>query len=252
MASEQKTAAPAIDGSVAIMEVLGRAPYPLQLSEICEQTGLASASAHRIIGAMLQHNLVAMAPGRRKTYIIGSRVFQLSSSILGRQPIVPYFNPIAEILKNEIHRTILLSLPVGNQVVIVAKHDAPASKPFNAYVGRTMPMHQSASGKAILAAQQPFPRMSYFANEGLIAEGDPLPPRMADDLERSARLGYAVTVNEIQQDVGCVAAPVLNLKGEPVAAISACFTGEMLTDQSARVYSKNIVQAARQLSSHII
>jgi len=253
MTEQDKTAAPAIDASVAILEVLSAASWPLQLSEICDRTGLAQASAHRIVNAMLHHRLIALAPGRRKTYVLGSRLFQLSSAIYARQPFVPHFYPIAEILKNEIHRSIFLSLPVGNQVVILARLDAPASQTFSAYVGRTMPMHLSASGKAILAARPLEDQLSYLRDEGLAAPGVAAElPALVSDLQRSARLGYAISLNEIQQDVGCVAAPMVNGRGEPVAAISACFTGEALTVQSARVYSKNVVQAARQLSSHIL
>lgn len=253
MTEQAKTAAPAIDGSIAILDALSTASRPLQLSDISEQTGLPQATAHRIVNAMLSHNLVALAPGRRKAYIVGSKIYQLSSSILGRQAIVPSFYPIAEILKNEIHRSILLSLPIGNQVVIVAKLDAPATRTFNAYIGRTMPMHLSASGKAMLAARGATDQLGYFRGEGLI-EGAQVAASMAlvAELKRSARLGYAVTVNEIQQDVGCVAAPVINSQGEAIAAVSACFTGAMLTQQSARTYSKNIVQAARQLSSLVL
>ncbi|WP_392338058.1 IclR family transcriptional regulator [Loktanella salsilacus] len=253
MSDHVKTAAPAIDGAITILDILSQSPHPLQLSDISDIAGLPQATAHRIINAMLQHNLAALAPGRRKTYTVGSKIYQLASSILGRQAIVPSFHPIAEILKNEIHRTILLSLPIGNQVVIVAKLDAPATRSFNAYIGRTMPMHLSASGKAILAARSVPEQLAYFRGESLIAGGladESL--ALVNDLKRSARLGYAVSVNEIQQDVGCVAALVVNNQGAPVAAISACFTGAMLTQQSARTYSKNIVQAARQLSSLIL
>lgn len=253
MNQQAKTAAPAVDGAVAILEILGQAPHPLQLSEISDMAGLPLTTAHRIVNAMRKHNLVALAPGRRKAYMVGSKIYQLASSILGRQAIVPSFHPVAEILKNEIHRTILLSLPIGNQVVIVAKLDAPATRTFNAYIGRTMPMHLSASGKVILAARSVPEQLAYFRGEGLI-DGEQADESRAlvNDLKRSARLGYAVSVNEIQQDVGCVAALVVNNQGAPVAAISACFTGAMLTQQSARTYSKNIVQAARQLSSLIL
>lgn len=248
-----KTAAPAIDGAMFVLQALSEAPWPLQLSEICDRTGLAQASAHRILNAMMHHRLIAAGPGRRKTYVLGSRLFQLSSAVFARQNFVPHFYPIAEILKNEIHRSIFLSLPIGNQVVILARLDAPASKAFNAFVGRTMPMHLSASGKAILAARPLEEQLVYLRDEGLAAPGAVTElPALAADLQRSARLGYSISVNEIQQDVGCVAAPVLNGRGEPVAAISACFTGEALTVQSARIYSKYVVQAARQLSSHIL
>ncbi|WP_372620605.1 IclR family transcriptional regulator domain-containing protein [Alteromonas stellipolaris] len=49
-----------------------------------------------------------------------------------------------------------------------------------------------------------------------------------------------------------MAAPVLNLRNEPIAAISVVISADFLSKQSARDYSKNLVQAARQLSAHIV
>ncbi|HEY0213210.1 MAG TPA: IclR family transcriptional regulator [Paenirhodobacter sp.] len=252
MIKSQNSGAPAIDGAVAILDLLAQEPHPLQLADICERTGLAPASAHRILHSMLGHELVAIAPGRRKTYLVGARVFQLSSAVLGRQPIVPHFHPIAEILRNEIHRTVLLGLPVGSQMVVVAKVDSPANFAFNAYVGRTMPIDLCAGGRAVLAALDPAYRLILLRGAGILGPDEPLAGPRIVDIERAARLGYAVTSGEIQPGVGCIAAPVLNRSGMPVAAVSACFPQDVLTASTARSYAKNIVQAARQLSSHIL
>ena len=72
------------------------------------------------------------------------------------------------------------------------------------------------------------------------------------DLERAKRLGYSVTHGEINSQVSCIAAPILNLRNEAVAAISAGISGAILNPQDARDYSKNLVQAARQLSARIV
>jgi len=242
-----------VDSSVLILDLLAASAYPLTLSEICEQTGIAAASGHRIINALLDHQLVALDPSRKKSYCIGSRIFQIASTIYNKQSIIPFFYPIAEILKNEIHKTIFLSVPVGNKVVVVSKVESSMGSAFNIHIGQTMPLHQSASGKAILSMRSDEFQRSYFKGEEKSnpAIGNSL-EQITEDLSRAKRLGYAVTHGEIDSQVSCIAAPILNLRNEPVAAISAAINGEFLNAQDARTYSKNLVQAARQLSSRIV
>lgn len=248
-----KSKAPAVDSSVLIMDLLASSSYPLTLSEICEQTGIPSASGHRIINTLLEHQLVALDPSRKKSYCIGSRIFQIASTIYNKQSIIPFFYPIAEILKNEIHKSIFLSVPVGDKVVVVSKVESSLSSTFNVYIGQTMPLHLSASGKAILSMRSEEYQQSYI--EGEIKHNPEIRQCLSEikqELERAKRLGYAVTHGEVERDVSCIAAPVLNLRNEPVAAISAGISGEILNPQDARNYSKNLVQAARQLSSRIV
>ncbi|OUR70225.1 transcriptional regulator, partial [Marinomonas sp. 42_23_T18] len=145
MSEKEKSKAPAVDSSVLIMDLLASANYPMTLSEICDHTGIPSASGHRIINTLLEHQMVAHDPSRKKSYCIGSKIFQIASTIYNKQSIIPFFYPIAEILKNEIHKTIFLSVPVGNTSVVVSKLEVSLNNAFNIYIGQTMPLYQSAS-----------------------------------------------------------------------------------------------------------
>lgn len=246
-----KSKAPAVDSSVLIMDLLATSSFPLTLSEICEQTEIAPASGHRILHALLEHQLVAPDPSRKKAYCIGSKIFQIASTIYNKQSLIPFFYPIAEILKNEIHKTIFLTVPVGDKVVVVSKVDTSMSGSFDIYLGQTLPLHQSASGKAILSMRASDYQQSYLQAEQKQSKDETVVLSLTEDLERAKRLGYAVSHGEIEQHISCIAAPVLNLRNEPVAAISAAVSGELLNPQDARNYAKNLVQAARQLSSRI-
>jgi DNA-binding IclR family transcriptional regulator len=253
MQNKEKSKAPAVDSTMMILDLLASADYPLTLSEICQETGIAAASGHRIINTMLEHQIVALDPSRKKSYCVGSKIFQIASTIYNKQNIIPFFYPIAEILKNEIHKSIFLCVPIGNKVVVVSKIESSLSSVFNIYVGQTMPLHLSASGKTILAMRSPEFQDSYFKSELKL---NPLlkdnMKQIKEDLERTKRLGYAVTDGEIGDQVSCIATPILNLRNEAVAAISAGILCNTLSPQDARNYSKNMVQAARQLSARIV
>ncbi|MFT5722086.1 MAG: DNA-binding IclR family transcriptional regulator [Motiliproteus sp.] len=253
MVATEKSKAPAVDSTVLILDLLAASAYPLTLSEICAQTAIPAASGHRIINALLAHQMVAPDPSRKKAYCIGSKIFQIASTIYDKQRIIPFFYPIAEILKNEIHKLIFLSVPVGGKVVVVSRVESSISNAFNLHIGKTMSLLSSASGKAILSMYSNDVQRSYIAAEEQADASirDSL-GQLKDDLDRAKRLGYAVTHGEMGTQVSCIAAPILNLRNEPVAAISAAINGEFLNPQDARTYSKFLVQAARQLSARIV
>ncbi|MEP0071803.1 MAG: IclR family transcriptional regulator [Marinomonas sp.] len=253
MAQSEKSKAPAVDGAVLIIDLLASAGFPLTLSEICEQTGLPSASCHRILNALLDHQMVALNMSRKKSYSIGSKIFQVASTIYSKQSLIPFFYPIAEILKNEIHKPIFLSIPVGDTVVVVSKLESSLNSAFNLHIGQTLPLYSSASGKAILSMYSETQQQNYLngqkrVNPKIVEEL----PKIKEDLGRAKRLGYAVSQGEIEHHVSSIAAPILNLRNEPIAAISTGISDEFLSDQNARDYSKRLIQAARQLSSRIV
>jgi len=248
-----KSKAPAVDSSVLMLDLLAKSAYPLTLSEICLQAGIPPASGHRIINALLEHQMVALDPSRKKSYCIGSKIFQIASTIYNKQSIIPFFYPVAEILKNEIHKSIFLCTPVGNKVVIVSKVEFSAANTLNIHVGQTMPLHCSAPGNAILSMQSADFQRSYINVEEKNTpniKGNLV--SVNEELERAKRLGYAVTHGENDNQISCISAPVLNLRNEPIAAICTAISGEYLSPESARHYAKNLIQAARQLSSRIV
>ncbi|MDF0605791.1 IclR family transcriptional regulator [Neisseriaceae bacterium TC5R-5] len=228
-----KPTAPAVDSSINILQLLVNSHLPLTQAEISQQTGVPAASCYRILNSLLQVQLVVSDATRKKSYSIGPKIFQMASTIYNRQSIIPYFHPIAEILKNEVHKTVLLSIPVGDSVVVVAKTESPLTGGFHLYVGQTLPMQQAAAGKAILSRRE--------AGTELSAQ-----------LERARRLGYAVTHGEIDSTVSCIAAPILNLMNEPIAAISLCVASSPLHEGAIRSYSGPLIQAARQLAARIV
>ncbi|WP_203389502.1 IclR family transcriptional regulator [Chromobacterium haemolyticum] len=249
---QDRPTAPAVDHSIAILQLLVNASYPLTQSEISEQTGIPPASCYRILGSLLETQMVSLDPGRKRAYCIGSKIFQMASAIYSRQSILPFFHPIAEILKNEIHQTVLLSLPVGNKVVVLGCLKSYLGNGYPVHIGQTLPMHRAAAGKAILSLRADAYLDNYLDAEqrlALLDEADVQALRA--QLERARRLGYATTRGEIDSATCCLAAPVADLRGDPVAAVSICVDAESLSDAQIRAYSGPLIQAARQLTARI-
>ncbi|RQT14971.1 helix-turn-helix domain-containing protein [Burkholderia contaminans] len=117
---QDKSKAPAVDGALDILEVLIRSTYPLSLSEIAERVGMPVVNCHRIVGALVRRELVVRDLLRRKSYGVGAKLFQTVSAAYFQQPVVSLFHSIADVLKNELHEAVHLSIPAGSQALVVA------------------------------------------------------------------------------------------------------------------------------------
>lgn len=223
--------------------------YPLTQREISVQTGIPAASCYRILNSLLAAGLVAHDPLRSRAYCVGHRIFQMASCLYGRQRVLPFFYPVAEILRNETQLPVLLSSQIGADVVVVAK-TAPPGKEGGFQIGQAQRMGEAAAGLAMLSCW-PEPQWRHYLS------GSPAPDAGTAGtdgwqpvLHRAAKLGYAVVGGGHPANSLSMAAPVLDLMQQPVAAISLCLP-LALREAEIRAYSAPLIQAARQLSSRL-
>ncbi|SPB15602.1 IclR family transcriptional regulator [Caballeronia novacaledonica] len=248
----EKSKAPAVDGAFDIMQTLVQSTYPLSLTEIADRVNMPVASCHRIINALLRRGLVVQDLQRRKSYCMGAMLFQMASAAYFQQPIVPLFHSIADVLKNELHQSINLSVLAGSHTLVVAHVPWPFVENHGVYVGLSNVLHRTAAGKAMMSMHPVTIQKQYW--ETYIADreskadnaGHPLEAWL-HELSEIRRVGYALTKTETLAGVFTLAAPVLNRRGEPLAAMAVCFD----TQRDIRATATPLIQATWQLSARL-
>lgn len=140
----------------------------------------------------------------------------------------------------------------GDRVVLIESLD---SHQLVRYVsppaGTTLPLHASASGKAILAFLPEHERDAVLSGplekvtDATIVDRAVLEQHLADVRAR----GYSETYHEARRDVGGVAAPVFDSAGRPIAALSLALPMHRLTDEIVRTYGRHVVTEAEQLTA---
>lgn len=251
---EDKSRAPAVESAVRILELLSTAEYPLTLTEISQQLSLPASSTHRIIAELQRKEMVDLDSTRQKSYNLGSCLFRMVSMVYSKQRLIPYFHPIAEILKSEVNLSVVLSIPIGSNAIVTAKVEPGMTNNPDIYVGKTMPLHTSAAGKAMLSMRSAKQLEHYLQHivagamtESTITDID----QLNSEITRCQRLGYAITEQELSNQQSAIAAPILNLKNESIAAISIYTPDHQHLQSHIREYLRHLIQAARQLSSRL-
>jgi DNA-binding IclR family transcriptional regulator len=211
-----------LNRALDLLEALARADE-LGVSEVAAQTGLVPSTAHRLLSTLVARGYAAQNPATGR-YLMGYKLLELSSGLqdrLGRLRAAA--RPHLEAIQRETGETTNLVVLEGRNIVYVDTVAGTQSVRLFTEVGRAIPAHTSGSGKALLAWRAPEDVAALF-------DGVPLAPvtpktlrsleALEADFKRIRRRGYATDDEEHELGVACVATPVLDHAGQPLAAIS--------------------------------
>ncbi|MGD0558755.1 MAG: IclR family transcriptional regulator [Streptosporangiaceae bacterium] len=198
--------------------------HELSLAELGRRTGLAKGTLHRVAGDLVEAGLLARVPSG---YQLGGKLFELGMRVPAERRLIEVATPFMEDLYERTHETVHLAVLDGTEVVYVSK--IAGHQPFIApsRVGGRMPVHCTALGKAMLAFAPPRQRDHALRDLVLAGGRSRRTPRTIvapGILERQLldvrEQGVAYEYEESVAGIGCVAAPVLDPSGQPIAAIS--------------------------------
>jgi DNA-binding IclR family transcriptional regulator len=211
-----------LERALDLLEALAGAD-DLGVSEIAAQTGLVPSTAHRLLGTLVARGYASQNPATGR-YLLGYKLLELTSGVqdrIGRLRTAA--RPHLETIQGETGETTNLVVLEGRDVVYIESVSGTRSVRLHTEIGRSIPAHTSGAGKALLAWRAP-------ADVAALLEGAPLAPStprtittlpaLQEDLAKIRRRGYATDNEEHELGVACVATPVLDRAGFPVAAIS--------------------------------
>jgi IclR family acetate operon transcriptional repressor len=225
------------------------------LVDLAGATGLLPSTAHRLLATLAERKYVAQNP-ETGCYVLGYKVLELASyARLGVSYLRALARPHLEELCRTVGETTKLVILDGTSVVYLDTVDATRSVRGFARIGQTLPAHVAASGKAILSFQGNEIVDSIVVSA---AFGQKLTPHtIADEggfrraLARVRRQGYAVDLEEHEEGVVCVAAPIVDREGLAVAAISMSGPADRMRKASPRRIGELMRAHTLQISAEL-
>jgi DNA-binding IclR family transcriptional regulator len=133
--------------------------------------------------------------------------------------------PILHELVEATRETSTLSIRSGWTRVYIDQETPPTDIRMSVQLGHPYPLHAGSSSKALLAFLDPEEQEAYLATgplERRTASTITDPETLREELRLVRERGYARSLGERQDDAASVAAPVLDHRGRPIAAVSVC------------------------------
>lgn len=192
------------------------------VSEIGVRLGLPKSSVSELLASLAAQGVVERTP--RGRYRLGWRLFELNHVLLESKPLVREARRAMQELVERHGESSHLMVLDRHQAVIVEKVQATlATQILMSRVGLRLPAHCSACGKLLLAWRSWDDVARMFEQVELVRF---TPATLVDldalsaELRMIRRAGVAFDHEEIVPGLSCVAAPVRDETGEPVAGIS--------------------------------
>lgn len=214
---------------IQILEVLADAPEPLSVDAVAGALGVHRSIAYRLVRTLEGHGLLARdAAGR---YALGARLAALASSVAHdvQAEALPELTSTA----NELGMTCFLAVLDRSDCVTLASVEprhavaSVAQRP-----GTRHSVGAGAPGKAVLG-QLP------------VAEWpDDVPAAVAAEVAEGGRRGYAVSHDEVIENLHSVAVP-LRLRGRAPAAVAVVYVAG--GEDEARI-AERLRQAAARIT----
>ena len=202
-------------------DVLGTlADGPLGVTDVAERSGLPKSTAARLLATLAGEGAVEQVPGDT-SYRLGPRLVTLASGLTPTRSIAAVARPTLEELAALSGEAAGLSVPDGDLAHYIDQVAAPNPVSVRDWTGARAPLHAVSSGQVMLAFRMPVAVNHYLARplEAFTPRTLIDPEDVRARLHAIRRVGYAWAIEEFDEGISSVAAPIADATGEVVAAL---------------------------------
>ncbi|MFC7615743.1 IclR family transcriptional regulator [Actinokineospora soli] len=138
------------DRTVDVLEVLADSDRKLTLAELQRALEVPKSSLHGILRTLVARGWVE-TDERGSAYGIGLRALRTGAAFLDRDPVVRAAGSVLARLRRQLDETVHLARLDGGEVVYLASRESQHHLRVMSRIGRRLPAHATALGKALLA-----------------------------------------------------------------------------------------------------
>jgi DNA-binding IclR family transcriptional regulator len=190
------------------------------VTEVADRAELPKSTAARLLASLAREGVVEQIPGDTR-YRLGPRLVTLAARIRPSRSLASLARPSLAELAETVGEAAGLSVPDGNLVHYIEQVSSPNPVSVRDWTGSRIPLHAVSSGQVLLAFSPPVVVQRYLGRpmerftERTLVTAEALLERM----RAIRRDGHTWALEEFDQGISSVAAPVTDASGEVVAAV---------------------------------
>lgn len=212
---------PNLDRALSVLELLAAHPAGLKLSEITHSTGYPKNSVFRVTMTLRAREYLTRDE-QTKRFRLSRKLLAMGHQMLSERPLVPAAVDVMRECRDELKETVLIGTIVSERLIVLEQVLGTHPFKFSIDMGTGINLHASAPGKAILAYLPDKERRSLIARLDLVRYNERTitsKRALEAELKYVRECGFALDRGEELHGIVCVAAPVFNQHGYPVASI---------------------------------
>lgn len=240
-----------VDRAVRILEMLARAGE-LTVGQVAEELQVHSSTASRLIDTLAARELLERSVGNGSVRLAAG-LLRLAGATASQLDLSTEAQSVCDALAAEVGETTNVAILSGDVAINVCQAQGTSTVSMHNWVGQHTVLHATSSGKVLLAhlgsqhrqrlLRPPLQRFT-SATRGSAQELRP-------ELSTVRKNGWAQAVEEYEDGLNAVAAPVHGHDGNVIAALSAAGPAYRLSLERLPQVATTVMAAAEQISGRM-
>lgn len=233
-----------------LLEVLG-AQEGLRVSSLARRLGVGKAVVHRLLTVLEARGLLMRD---RDRYSASPLLHDYAAHASQGSRLTAAAQPQLTRLHARTDETVILAARVRDHRVYLEQRVSSQPVRMSVQLGKHLPLHAGASGRAILAFAPVEVRAAILAGSlRQLTEATPTDPvALARQLEQTRADGFAISQGERQAGACSVSAPIVDASGFGIGALTICGPASRFTVENAAGRAPELLLAAAVMTEVLL
>ena len=221
----------------------------LTLSELATRLDLTKSTTHRLLSALVDRGYLAFTP--RAGYRLGPKLLLLGTLAQAQADLVQVARPHLEELAASTEDTVHLGVFDGDFALYLDKVPGRRRITISSRVGDRQPLSSTGLGKALMIDSPPPYWDERFAADQAAGSMKADAAVWRERMEGYAACGRAFDLEENEDQIRCVAAPIRDAARKIVGAISVSTAAQYMSDDRMTALSDEVRATADAISHEL-
>ena len=227
----------------------GVAEGPASLGELAQRLGLTRSTTHRLANALIERRYLTLIPGRG--YQLGPKLLELGFQAQQQADLVQLARPRLEALAQQSEDTVHLGIMDGDRALYLDKIPGRRRIVISSRVGDRHPLTSTGLGKALLLDEAPQRWKALFDLDQRDSNVAVDYATWLDRMTGYVETGRAYDLEENEDQIRCVAAPIRDASGGIVGAISVSSAAQYMDDARMAELTDDVVATANSIGREL-
>lgn len=243
----------AVDRALRILDLFDEYESELKITDISERMGLHKSTVHSLLKTLQVHHYIEQNMENGK-YRMGKKLFERGNLVIHGLDIRAISKRYLQNLSIKTGQTSHLVILDGKEGIYIDKVEGNSGTILYSRIGRRIPIHCSAVGKALVAFKskdeldETLDGYIYHKQTPNTITNE---AGFLEELEKVRTLGYAVDNQENEPGVRCTAVPIYNHLGHVIAAISISIPIARMENEEMDHILVQLKRAAAEISQQM-
>jgi DNA-binding IclR family transcriptional regulator len=218
------------------------------LTDLAAAIGLTRSTTHRLAATLVERRYLVFS--RNDGYALGPKLLELGY-VTGRRMDLPRVaREHLEALANLTNDTVHLGILDGERALYLDKIQGSRRVEVSSRIGDRQPLRSTGLGKALILDADEKQWREYYDHEARLGNGYDVPLDVwLRRMREYSKEGYAFDLEENEDRIRCVAAPIRGVSGSIVGAISVSSVAQYMDDVRMRGLTFDVKKVADTISA---